>query len=163
MLQITRPPSSAARIQKARTTLLLDHPFFGMLLFRLGAEARSSIATMATSDPVSVGWKSVALPLKRSSSSRICGVHSQATCRRTRFSGLQQGSGRLPSGRSYPWKRRSFSRGRCHAVFRGSAAGQSASDLYLRGLGSPVGKTAETECEVSFSATRMGHYRWPTL
>jgi 6-phosphogluconolactonase/glucosamine-6-phosphate isomerase/deaminase len=37
-----------ARIQKARTTLLLDHPFFGTLLFRLGARARSSIATMAT-------------------------------------------------------------------------------------------------------------------
>ena len=36
------------RIQKARTTLLLDHPFFGTLLFRLGAQARSSIATMAT-------------------------------------------------------------------------------------------------------------------
>jgi predicted metal-dependent peptidase len=48
MLQITRPPSSAARIQKARTTLLLDHPFFGTLLFRLGAQARRSIATMAT-------------------------------------------------------------------------------------------------------------------
>src|SRR5882757_7677505 len=48
MLQITRPPSSVVRIQKARTTLLLDHPFFGTLLFRLGAQARSSIATMAT-------------------------------------------------------------------------------------------------------------------
>jgi predicted metal-dependent peptidase len=36
------------RIQKARTTLLLDHPFFGTLLFRLGARARNSIATMAT-------------------------------------------------------------------------------------------------------------------
>jgi hypothetical protein len=48
MLQITRPPSSVVRIQKARTTLLLDHPFLGTLLFRLGAQARSSIATMAT-------------------------------------------------------------------------------------------------------------------
>jgi predicted metal-dependent peptidase len=36
------------RIRKVRTTLLLDHPFFGTLLFRLGARARSSIATMAT-------------------------------------------------------------------------------------------------------------------
>lgn len=36
------------RIQKARTALLLDHPFFGSLLFRLkGLESRS-IATMAT-------------------------------------------------------------------------------------------------------------------
>jgi len=42
------PLSSTVRIQKARTTLLLDHPFFGTLLFRLGAQARSSIATMAT-------------------------------------------------------------------------------------------------------------------
>jgi predicted metal-dependent peptidase len=48
MLPITNTLSSAARIQKARTALLLDHPFFGTLLFRLGARARSSIATMAT-------------------------------------------------------------------------------------------------------------------
>src|ERR1700745_869730 len=48
MLQITNSLSSVVRIQKARTTLLLDHPFFGTLLFRLGAQARSSIATMAT-------------------------------------------------------------------------------------------------------------------
>jgi predicted metal-dependent peptidase len=48
MLQITKPLSGMVRIQKARTTLLLDHPFFGALLFRLGAQARSSIATMAT-------------------------------------------------------------------------------------------------------------------
>jgi predicted metal-dependent peptidase len=48
MLQTTHPLSSVVRIQKARTTLLLDHPFFGTLLFRLGARACSSIATMAT-------------------------------------------------------------------------------------------------------------------
>jgi predicted metal-dependent peptidase len=36
------------RIQKARTTLLLDHPFFGTLLFRLGATPCKSIETMAT-------------------------------------------------------------------------------------------------------------------
>jgi predicted metal-dependent peptidase len=48
MLQITQPLSSVVRIQKARTTLLLDHPFFGTLLFRLAAQARSSIGTMAT-------------------------------------------------------------------------------------------------------------------
>lgn len=41
------------RIQKARTTLLLDHPFFGTLLFRLGGKASRSVATMAT-DGVSV-------------------------------------------------------------------------------------------------------------
>src|SRR5580658_2597240 len=39
---------SDLRIQKARTTLLLDHPFFGTLLFRLGGRPSSSIATMAT-------------------------------------------------------------------------------------------------------------------
>jgi predicted metal-dependent peptidase len=39
---------SLVRIQKARTALLLDHPFFGTLLFRLGARPCRSIATMAT-------------------------------------------------------------------------------------------------------------------
>ena len=39
---------SDLRIKKARTTLLLDHPFFGTLLFRLGGKPSSSIATMAT-------------------------------------------------------------------------------------------------------------------
>src|SRR6201987_3869129 len=48
MLQIKPTLSILVRIQKARTALLLDHPFFGTLLFRLGAQARSSIATMAT-------------------------------------------------------------------------------------------------------------------
>ena len=48
MVQITYRLTSDLRIQKARTTLLLDHPFFGTLLFRLGARACSSIATMAT-------------------------------------------------------------------------------------------------------------------
>jgi predicted metal-dependent peptidase len=40
--------SSVVRIQKARAALLLDHPFFGTLLFRLGARPRTSIDTMAT-------------------------------------------------------------------------------------------------------------------
>jgi predicted metal-dependent peptidase len=44
---VTQIPGEV-RIQKARTTLLLDHPFFGTLLFRLGGKACSSIATMAT-------------------------------------------------------------------------------------------------------------------
>src|SRR5260370_32378956 len=48
MLQITHLLSIDLRIQKARTTLLLDHPFFGTLLFRLGGRPSSSIATMAT-------------------------------------------------------------------------------------------------------------------
>ena len=41
-------PPCDLRIQKARTTLLLDHPFFGTLLFRLGGKPSRSIATMAT-------------------------------------------------------------------------------------------------------------------
>jgi predicted metal-dependent peptidase len=49
--------ASVVRIQKARTALLLDHPFFGTLLFRLGARARNSIATMAT-DGVSLYFNS---------------------------------------------------------------------------------------------------------
>ena len=40
--------ASEVRIQKARTTLLLDHPFFGTLLFRLGAKPSRMVATMAT-------------------------------------------------------------------------------------------------------------------
>jgi len=48
MLQITQPLPSDRRIQKARTTLLLDHPFFGTLLFRLGSKVSRSIATLAT-------------------------------------------------------------------------------------------------------------------
>ena len=39
---------SGVRIQKARTTLILDHPFFGTLLFRLGARPSRAVATMAT-------------------------------------------------------------------------------------------------------------------
>src|SRR4051812_33690981 len=39
---------SGVRIQKARTTLLLDHPFFGTLLFRLGAKSSRMVETMAT-------------------------------------------------------------------------------------------------------------------
>ena len=36
------------RLQKARTALLLDHPFFGSLLFRLKGRESRSIKTMAT-------------------------------------------------------------------------------------------------------------------
>ncbi|WP_263356642.1 vWA domain-containing protein [Acidicapsa ligni] len=36
------------RIEKARTTLLLDHPFFGSLLFRLKGRETRSVKTMAT-------------------------------------------------------------------------------------------------------------------
>lgn len=36
------------RLQKARTSLLLDHPFFGSLLFRLKGRESRSIKTMAT-------------------------------------------------------------------------------------------------------------------
>jgi len=40
--------SASDRIKKARTTLLLDHPFFGSLLFRLKSRECRSIQTMAT-------------------------------------------------------------------------------------------------------------------
>jgi predicted metal-dependent peptidase len=40
--------AAAKRIQKARTALLLDHPFFGTLLFRLKGRETSSVKTMAT-------------------------------------------------------------------------------------------------------------------
>ena len=45
---MTKHLTHAVRIQKARTALLLDHPFFGSLLFRLGGRASKSIQTMAT-------------------------------------------------------------------------------------------------------------------
>src|SRR5580700_2960704 len=45
---MTKYLTPAVRIQKARTALLLDHPFFGSLLFRLGGRASNSIRTMAT-------------------------------------------------------------------------------------------------------------------
>src|SRR5580698_8471798 len=43
------------RLQKARTTLLLDHPFFGSLLFRLKGRESRSVKTMAT-DGVTLYW-----------------------------------------------------------------------------------------------------------
>jgi predicted metal-dependent peptidase len=39
---------TSQRIQKARTSLILDHPFFGSLLFRLKGRESRSIQTMAT-------------------------------------------------------------------------------------------------------------------
>ena len=52
MLQITHESQAAERIRKARTALLLDHPFFGSLLFRLKGEECRSIPTMATNGVV---------------------------------------------------------------------------------------------------------------
>jgi len=43
---------AAERIRKARTALLLDHPFFGSLLFRLKGDECRSIPTMATNGVV---------------------------------------------------------------------------------------------------------------
>jgi predicted metal-dependent peptidase len=45
---VTNETPASIRIQKARTTLLLDHPFFGSLLFRLKGRESRSIPTMAT-------------------------------------------------------------------------------------------------------------------
>lgn len=47
-MSFTTKIPSETRLQKARTTLLLDHPFFGTLLFRLGGKASPSVLTMAT-------------------------------------------------------------------------------------------------------------------
>ena len=47
--------SASLRIQKARTALVLDHPFFGSLLFRLKDRPSSAVKTMAT-DGVSLLW-----------------------------------------------------------------------------------------------------------
>ena len=52
MLQITHETPASERIRKARTALLLDHPFFGSLLFRLKSEECRSIPTMATNGVV---------------------------------------------------------------------------------------------------------------
>jgi predicted metal-dependent peptidase len=43
-----RETATTVRVQKARTTLLLDHPFFGTLLFRLKGRETRSVQTMAT-------------------------------------------------------------------------------------------------------------------
>ena len=47
--------SASLRIQKARAALVLDHPFFGSLLFRLKDRPSIAIKTMAT-DGVSLLW-----------------------------------------------------------------------------------------------------------
>jgi predicted metal-dependent peptidase len=47
--------SPSVRIQKARTALVLDHPFFGSLLFRLKDRPSLAVKTMAT-DGVSLLW-----------------------------------------------------------------------------------------------------------
>src|SRR5215469_3054112 len=47
--------TASLRIQKARTALVLDHPFFGSLLFRLKDRPSSAVKTMAT-DGVSLLW-----------------------------------------------------------------------------------------------------------
>jgi predicted metal-dependent peptidase len=52
MLQISLEMPAAERIRRARTSLLLDHPFFGSLLFRLKSEECRSIPTMATNGVV---------------------------------------------------------------------------------------------------------------
>lgn len=49
--------SASQRIQKSRTSLVLDHPFFGSLLFRLKDRPSTAVKTMAT-DGVSLLWNS---------------------------------------------------------------------------------------------------------
>ena len=45
---MTHETRTLLRIRKARTSLILDHPFFGSLLFRLKGRECRSIQTMAT-------------------------------------------------------------------------------------------------------------------
>ncbi len=59
------------RIQKARTALLLDHPFFGSLLFRLMGQECRSVATMAT-DGVSLYYNPEFVDTLNSAT--LCGV-----------------------------------------------------------------------------------------
>jgi len=59
------------RLQKARTTLLLDHPFFGSLLFRLKGRESRSVKTMAT-DGISLFYNpDFVAPLNAAT---LCGV-----------------------------------------------------------------------------------------
>jgi predicted metal-dependent peptidase len=59
------------RLQKARTALLLDHPFFGSLLFRLKGRESRSIETMAT-DGVSLFYNPVFVDTLNAAT--LCGV-----------------------------------------------------------------------------------------
>lgn len=63
--------STELRIRKARTALLLDHPFFGSLLFRLKGRESRSIETMAT-DGVSLYYNPEFVGTLNSAT--LCGV-----------------------------------------------------------------------------------------
>lgn len=63
--------STELRIRKARTALLLDHPFFGSLLFRLKGRESQSIKTMAT-DGVSLYYNPEFVGTLNSAT--LCGV-----------------------------------------------------------------------------------------
>ena len=52
---VTNETPNSLRIQKARTALLLDHPFFGSLPYRLKDRESLAVKTMAT-DGVSLLW-----------------------------------------------------------------------------------------------------------
>ena len=52
---VTIETRNSLRIQKARTALLLDHPFFGSLLYRLKDRESCAVKTMAT-DGISLLW-----------------------------------------------------------------------------------------------------------
>jgi predicted metal-dependent peptidase len=54
-MKIDDETRNSLRIQKARTALLLDHPFFGSLLYRLKDRESRAVKTMAT-DGVSLLW-----------------------------------------------------------------------------------------------------------
>lgn len=68
---MNREMPTAVRIQKARTALLLDHPFFGTLLFRLKGRETRSVETMAT-DGVSLFYNPDFVA--ELSAAELCGV-----------------------------------------------------------------------------------------
>jgi predicted metal-dependent peptidase len=68
---MNRETTTAVRIQRARTALLLDHPFFGTLLFRLKGRETCSVETMAT-DGVSLFYNPDFVATL--SAAELCGV-----------------------------------------------------------------------------------------
>jgi predicted metal-dependent peptidase len=68
---MNRETTTVVRIQRARTALLLDHPFFGTLLFRLKGRETRSVETMAT-DGVSLFYNPDFVATL--SAAELCGV-----------------------------------------------------------------------------------------
>ena len=79
----------AVRIQKSRTALLLDHPFFGSLLFRLGDDPSTSVRNHGH------GWRVSFLQPELCRDAKRCG-----TCR---GSGPRSDASRTPASHAPGW------------------------------------------------------------